>query len=208
MSAYDDKQQVKNAIPVKVRRFLPLRVRLFFNSLYWHWYDSWDFFIEVIGSIPSHSFRLFCYRHLFGMSIGRFSTIHRGCRFYHPPGVHIGNHTVINRDVLLDGRTGLHIGNNVSLSEGTQIFTLEHNPRSPNFDVLEGEVTIGDRVFTGARTLILPGVTIGEGAVVGAGAVVTKDVPPFTFAAGVPARPIGTRPHYLTYELTYAKFLG
>jgi maltose O-acetyltransferase len=208
MSTYEEKEQVKNAIPVQIRRLLPLRFRYFLNTLYWDWYDSLDFWIEVIGSIPSHTVRLFCYRHLFGVHIGRGSTIHRGCRFYHPAGVTIEQHTVINRDVLLDGRSGLHIGSNVSLSEGTQIFSLEHNPLSPGFAVRGGIVTIGDRVFAGARSTILPGVTIGEGAVVAAGAVVTKDVPPYTVVAGVPARPIGERPRQLSYELTYRKFLG
>jgi maltose O-acetyltransferase len=208
MTTYEDKQQVKNAIPIKFRRALPLRLRQSLNSLYWHWYDSWDYLIEIIGSIPSHTLRMFCYRHFFGMNIGRCTTIHRGCRFYHPPGISIGEHTIINRDVLLDGRTGLSIGSNVSLSEGTQIFTLEHNPRSPDFAVQGGVVRIGDRVFTGARTLILPGVTIADGAVIAAGAVVTKDVPPYTIVAGVPARPIGKRPCLLTYELNYCKFLG
>jgi maltose O-acetyltransferase len=58
------------------------------------------------------------------------------------------------------------------------------------------------------QALILPGITIGEGAVVAARAVVTHDVPPYTIVAGTPARPIGERSRDLTYTLDYRKFLG
>jgi maltose O-acetyltransferase len=115
---------------------------------------------------------------------------------------------VINRDVLLDGRAGLRIGHNVSISEGTALFTLDHDPQSPTFERRGAPVIVGDRVFIGARAIILPGVTIGEGAVVGAGAVVTRDVPPYTIVTGAPARPIGERRRDLTYTLDYRKFLG
>jgi len=103
---------------------------------------------------------------------------------------------------------GLYIGSNVSISEGTAIFTLEHDPNSPTFDNRGAPVRIADYVFLGARAIVLPGVTIGEGAVVGAGAVVTRDVAPFTIVAGVPAKPIGQRSRDLAYSLDYRKFLG
>lgn len=122
--------------------------------------------------------------------------------------VSIGRNVVINREVLLDGRMGLVIGDNVSVSEGTHIFTLEHDPNSPTFENKGGSVTIGDRVFIGSRAIVLPGVTLEEGVVVAAGAVVTRSIPPFTIVAGIPARPIGERRPDLSYELNYRKFLG
>jgi maltose O-acetyltransferase len=66
---------------------------------------------------------------------------------------------------------------------------------------------VGDRAWIGYRAIVLPGVSIGEGAVVGAGAVVSRDVPPFTIVAGNPARPIGERSRVLTYQLEYRPFL-
>ena len=189
-------------------RRVPRPVKRSLNWLYWLAYDVRDFGAEAIGWLPSHLLRLGLYRYLLRIRIGAHSSIHRGCRFYRPSGVQIGAHTVINRDVVLDGRQGLVIGDNVSISEGAAFFTLEHDPNSPTFENRGAPIRVGDRVFVGARAMVLPGVTIGEGAVVAAGAVVTRDVEPYRIVAGVPARPIGQRAPDLSYTLEYRKFLG
>jgi maltose O-acetyltransferase len=113
--------------------------------------------------------------------------------------IQIGNNTVINRSCYLDGREGLYIGNNVNISFQSCIITLQHDPQSINFKSTGAAVTIKDNVWLGARCIILPGVTVGEGAVVAAGAVVTKDVHPYTIVGGVPAKEIGNRTEGLTY---------
>ncbi|MGD9146769.1 MAG: acyltransferase [Anaerolineae bacterium] len=189
-------------------RRLPSPVKRGLNKLYWLGYDMLDFLSEAAGWIPFHVVRLAIYRHLLRVRIGPKTSVHRGCRFYRASGVEIGEHTVVNRDVVLDGREGLHIGDNVSISEGVCIFSLEHDPNSPSFESRGAPVTVEDYVFVGARAIVLPGVTIGTGAVVAAGAVVTRDVPQFTVVAGVPARPIGERQRDLAYTLDYQKFLG
>ena len=208
MSAVDDYRQVSDGVPHGLRRVLPLPLRKLIVQLYWRWYDARDFVAEAIGWLPAHGLRLFLYRHVLRISIGQRTSIHRNCRFYRPSGVSIGNHTTINRDVLLDGRMGIQIGDNVSISEGTAVLTLEHDPNSPLFETRGAAIRIGDRAFVGVRAVLLPGVTIGEGAVVAAGAVVTRDVEAFAIVAGVPARPIGQRRQDLTYTLDYRKFLG
>jgi acetyltransferase-like isoleucine patch superfamily enzyme len=208
MQPYDNFSRVVAKVPEGVRRRVPHSIRRSMTRLYWMGYDLRDFVAESIGWIPFHSVRLLLYRYMLQMEIGPSSSIHRGCRFYCPPGVRIGRHTVINRGVVLDGRSGLVIGDNASISEGTAVLTLEHDPQSPSFDERGGPVCIGDRVFVGARALVLPGVKIGDGAVVGAGAVVTQEVPPLAIVAGVPARVIGERTRDLGYTLNYRKFLG
>lgn len=74
---------------------------------------------------------------------------------------------------------------------GTWIFRKEF-PEAARF----GRITIGSRVFVGANAILLPGVTVGDGSIVGAGAVVTRDVPPGAVVAGVPARQITTVDDY------------
>jgi len=201
-------ESLSNGKAGRLKHLAPAWVKRTVNRLYWLGYDARDFLAEAIGWLPSHRLRILCYRHMLKMTIGRHTSIHRGCRLYLPPRVRIANNTIINRDVLLDGRMGLYIGANVSISEGAAIFTLEHDPNSPDFANRGAAVHVEDFVFVGSRAIILPGVTVGRGAVVAAGAVVTHDVAPFTIVGGVPARPIGTRSRDLEYTLDYRKFLG
>jgi len=117
--------------------------------------------------------------------------------------INIGDNVVINRHVYLDGRIGLRIKNNVSISPEVYILSMEHDPNNPFFATRGGEVIIDDHVWIGARAIILPGVHIGEGAVVAAGAVVTRDVEPYQIVGGVPARLIAERSKDIQYRLKY-----
>ncbi len=146
----------------------------------------------ALGYIPSHEIRNLIFD-LAGVKIGDGSAIHIGARFYQPSNVTIGKGTIIGDHATLDGRAKLTIGDHVDIASEVMIFNAEHDIHSPNFDPVEKPVTIEDYVFIGPRAIILPGVKIGRGAVVAAGAVVTKDVPELTIAAGVPAQPIGQR---------------
>jgi acetyltransferase-like isoleucine patch superfamily enzyme len=104
------------------------------------------------------------------------------------PGTWIGTFTV------LDGSGGLRIGAGCDISSGVQIYTHSSMKRCVSgraYPLVDREpVHIGDRVFLGANAVVMMGVTIGDEAVVAAGAVVTKDVPARTVVAGVPAKPI------------------
>jgi maltose O-acetyltransferase len=95
----------------------------------------------------------------------------------------------------------------VSIGPEASILTLGHDPNCPVFADRGGDVVIGDRVWIGYRAIILPGVKIGEGAVIGAGAVVTRDVAPFTIVAGSPARKVGERNPDLEYRLDFCPLL-
>lgn len=151
------------------------------------------------GYIPSNICRKFIYR-LFGIKIGKKSYIHMWANFFVPSGVQIGQGTIIGDRCFLDGRAQLKIGDNTDIASQVLIYNSEHDLEAEDFRAITAPVTIGNYCFVGPRAIILPGVTISDGAVVAAGAVVTKDVAPFTVVGGVPAKEIGQRnlknPHY------------
>ena len=155
-----------------------------------------DFELMILNLIsclvPLHSVRKFFFRFA-GVKIGKNSYIHMGVRFFLPINITIGEGTIIGDHVFLDGRAFLRIGNNVDIASQVLIYNSEHDVDSEGFDPIEEPVEIADYVFIGPRAIILPGVKIGKGAVIGAGAVVTKDVEPFKIVGGVPAKVIGER---------------
>lgn len=179
--------------------------------------DFWVFLATLTGYIPSHTIRLFLYRMLFGVVVGRDSSIHWRAEFNQPAGVSIGHNTIIGNDAFLDGRMPhffawrkehgrpLQIGNNVSIAGEVRMYTMEHNIDSPDFAEVGAPVVIEDYVVIGSRVTILPGVTIGKGAVVASGAVVAKDVAPYTLVGGVPAQFIRNRSKNLRYTLKFAR---
>jgi acetyltransferase-like isoleucine patch superfamily enzyme len=139
-----------------------------------------------------------------GLRIGPNSWLLLAVEIREAENVRIGDHCAINARVLLDGRGGqIVIGDNVDIAQDTHIWTLQHDPHSDTHATLGADVTIEDYAWVAARSTILPGVSIGRGAVVAAGAVVTRDVPPLTIVAGVPARPIGERRSALCYQHNY-----
>jgi len=150
------------------------------------------FLIWVVGFTPSHHFRRFFYR-LFGMRIGKGSTIHMAASIYNASKITIGEDSIIGEWAVLDGRDTLTIGDHVDIATGVMIYNSEHDINDEDFKSTNAPVTIEDYVFIGPRAIILPGVNIKKGAIVAAGAVVTKDVDEFTIVGGIPAKPIGER---------------
>lgn len=148
--------------------------------------------LRFVGYIPLHHVRRFFYR-LGGMHIGKGSTIHTGATFYDTRNISIGNDTIVGENVVLDGRAHLSIGNHVDIASEVMIYNSEHNVLDEHFGPITQEVVIDDYVFIGPRAIILPGVHIGKGAVVGAGAVVTKNVLEKSIVGGVPAKEIKKR---------------
>jgi maltose O-acetyltransferase len=148
--------------------------------------------LRFVGYIPSHIIRRFLYT-IAGMKLGKGGTIHMWASFYEPKNIEIGDDTIIGERAVLDGRALLQIGNHVDIASEVMIYNGQHDISDANFKAVFEPVIIEDYVFIGPRAIILPGVTLKKGSVVGAGAVVTKDVDEFTVVGGVPAKVIGER---------------
>jgi acetyltransferase-like isoleucine patch superfamily enzyme len=119
-------------------------------------------------------------------------------------GISIGDHVWISHHTFIDGSNGVTIGRGAQICSSVGIFShgshnalrlhgdhfiqIDHTERK---GYARGAVTIGDFTFVGAGAVILPGVTIGKGAMIAAGSVVTKDVPDFAIARGAPAVVVG-----------------
>lgn len=149
--------------------------------------------LHLVGdNVPSHHTRRFFYR-LGGVKIGKGSTLHMGVRFYNPCNIAIGEDSIVGEGTVLDGRDKLYIGSHVDIASEVMIYNAKHDVKDPSFKAINAPVIIEDYVFIGPRAIVLPGVTIKKGGVVGAGAVVTKDVEEYSIVGGVPAKPIGVR---------------
>ncbi len=160
---------------------------------------------------PSYNVRHWFLKIFLGVKIGKKSSIHYGCFLTgdeYGSKIEIGSNTVINRFTYLDGRVSLKIGNNVNVSHYTLIQTLSHDPQSPDFVCITGPVVICDHAWIGARAVILPGVTIGEGSVIGAGSVVASSIPPYSIAVGAPAKVVKSRNRDLRYKSAYFPFFN
>lgn len=167
--------------------------------------DAELFWLRLLGLVPLHSLRILIYK-LDGVKIGKNVHIHMGAQFFNLEGIEIGEGTTIGQNVFLDGRNKLKIGKFVDIASDVMIYNSEHDINSDDFHATDAPVEIGDYCFIGPRVIILPGVRIGKGAIIAAGAVVTKDVADFAIVGGVPAKVIGERKNKdLHYKLGRAR---
>lgn len=169
-----------------------IAIRKICNRIYTIFSELLLYFLNLIGYIPSRTFRKICYK-CAGIKIPMSSTIYMGASFFKPSGISIGKDTAIGKNCFLDGRDKLSIGSHTDIASDVCIYNNQHNIHDNNFGNQYGAVEIGNYVFIGPRAIILPSVKIGEGAVVAAGAVVTKDIPAYEVWGGVPAKKINDR---------------
>lgn len=177
------------------------------------------YLLHIIKTNPSELLRLFAvgvttakYRYI-KRCVGKGTAVEPGTKMINSANVHIGKNCLLKEGIYLraghEGQIVIHdraalnafcrifghgsveIGADTQLGPGTLITTTDHNYQG-QLEVNYKPIKIGDRVWIGANVTILPGVTIGDRAVIGAGAVVNKDIPSYTIAVGVPARVIKT----------------
>lgn len=161
---------------------------------------------HLIANIPSHTIRLSYYRGIMGFNIGKGSSIFMGCKFDCARGLIMGKNSVINANCRIDIRGQIEIGSNVSISEDVILLTADHDLDSVDFKGRNKKIVIDDFVWIGTRSMVLPGVILGKGAVVAAGSVVTKNVASLELVGGVPARFIRERQiEELSYTPNYRR---
>lgn len=153
----------------------------------------------IIAFIPFYFIRNIYYKYILKIKLGKGSSIHMGV-FINRNKIEIGENTAINRRCYLDGRGSIKIGDNVSISPEVHLITADHDIESTDFKFKSSFIVIEDYVWIGTRSIILPGVKLGKGAIIAAGSVVTKDVPEFNVYGGVPAKFIKKRNKNLNYS--------
>lgn len=153
---------------------------------------TWWFTNSILATLPSKRCRYYGLK-LQGMKLARNVRFYQGFHIRAPQLIRIDDHVTIGPKCLLDGRRGLHICHHAVIAYDAIIWTLNHDYNDSHFSTKGREVEIGPYAWICSRSVILPGINIGEGAVVASGAVVTKDVPPYTVVGGVPAKVIGKR---------------
>lgn len=162
-----------------------------------------SYYLYRVSLTATHHVRNFIYRHVCGLHLGEKAVLYYGTEIRQPNNIWIGKGSIIGDNSILDGRNGIKIGENVVFASNVRIWTEQHDHRDPWFRCETQEhkpVIIDDRAWIGSHTVILHSVHIGEGAVVAAGAVVTKDVPPYTIVAGIPAKKVADRNRNLKYS--------
>ena len=130
---------------------------------------------------------------IFGADIGLHSSLSNSCEIWYPGNLQMGSWSILSEKCNVYSVDKIKIGDRVAISREVFLCTASHDITSPVMELAHAPIVVGSDVWIGARAIVLPGVTIGEGAVVAAGAVVTKDVEPWTVVGGNPAKVIKRR---------------
>ena len=144
------------------------------------------------GLFPLYGIKRWLLRR-FGASVGPGVVIKPRVRIKFPWKLRIGSQSWIGQEVWIDNLAPVTLGQDVCISQGTYVCTGSHDHRRLTFDLIVKPIIIERAAWIAARAVVLPGVTIGCGAVVAAASVVTRDVPPGVIVAGSPCRVIGER---------------
>lgn len=147
---------------------------------------------RIIPSLPSRHLRNWFIR-LCGVRAGENVKFYPNFSVRNPRGLEIEEGVSIGPNVLLDARKGLKICKSAVIAYEAIIWSLNHDYDDVYFSGKGSKTEIGAYSWICSRAIILPGIKVGEGAIVASGAVVTKDVPPYTIVGGVPAKEIGKR---------------
>jgi putative colanic acid biosynthesis acetyltransferase WcaF len=143
--------------------------------------------------VPGAAWRATLLR-LFGARIGQEAIFKPGVRVKFPWRLSVGDHCWIGEDVWIDNLAAVSLGNHVCVSQGAYFCTGSHDWGKQSFDLIVKPISVGSHAWVGAKSLVAPGVCVGEGAVLGLGSVATRSLEPWTIYAGNPAVWVRMRP--------------
>lgn len=153
----------------------------------------------IWNKIPSRHLRKWFYQ-MMGAKIGKQTFPSRRVEILFPKGITMADRVAIGWFAEMDARGGIIIGHDTNISSHVKLITGSHDIQDPDFTADFKPIHVGHHCWIGTGAMVLQGVTIGDGAVVAAGAVVTKDIPPYEIWGGVPAKYIGKRTDDLRYK--------
>ena len=131
---------------------------------------------------------------IFGAKIHKSAKIRRTARIDCPWNLTMGELSALGDHARIIARAPVHVGSSCTLSQYTKILTRAHDPLDPDYQIYTAPVTIHDDAWIAADVVVMPGVTVGEGVVVGARSFVDRSIEPWKIAAGEPALPRRPRP--------------
>lgn len=129
----------------------------------------------------------------FGAKIGRHCVVKSSCEIWQPWKLEIGDRVALSERVVCYSVDKITIGNQTTVSRETFLCCAGHDVTSPIMELTYAPITIGANCWIAGRAIVMPGRSVGDGAVVAAGAVVVSDVEPWTIVGGNPAKEINRR---------------
>ena len=154
----------------------------------------WSFGILLFRASPRPCFRWRCWLlRLFGAQIGKSVHIYNSATIYFPWNLKIGDWSAIGEYAYIYNLGKIEIGTRSTISHRAHLCAGTHDFRQPELPLLKPPIIIGDQVWVCTDVFVGPDVTVGDGAVLGARAVVVKNIEPWTVVAGNPARVVGKR---------------
>lgn len=149
---------------------------------------------------PLHGWRSFLLR-CFGAKVGRGVHVYPGVKIWAPWNLTLGDQCGIGNGVNLYSQGIITVGKRAVVSQGTHLCAGTHDYTKPGFPLLTAPIIVGDQAWIAAEAFVHPGVIIGEGCVIGARSVVTKNMPPWMVCTGHPCKPIKERKWEGTFKI-------
>lgn len=141
---------------------------------------------------PFHRWRA-CLLRAFGAKVGNGVHVYPGAKIWAPWNLELGDGCGVAKGAILYSQGKIKVGRRAVISQGAHLVTGTHDYSHPGFPLLTKPIHVGDHAWIAAEAFIHPGITIGNGCVIGARSVVTRNMPEWNVCAGHPCEPIKTR---------------